>query len=168
MTGIWTRMAALALAVSTPAFAADLIVDDEIFVTRAAQAGILEVELARVALATSQDHDVRAFAERMLADQEAANAELSSLAAEGRVSMPATVDSQQRDIITYLEGKSGADFDEAYAQRMAAEHEKAVVFFRATAKSEAVTPALAQYAKGRLSTLEDHQEMAEDLVEGED
>jgi putative membrane protein len=164
----WTRTAALALAVCVPAFAADVTVDDEHFVTRAALAGLMEVELARLALATSQDHDVRAFAELMLADHEKANAELSSLAAEGRVSMPTTPDAKQQEIITYLEGLSGEAFDEAYALRMEAEHEKAIDLFRSATKSESVTPAIAQYAKEMLSTLDHHHDMAEDLVENED
>jgi putative membrane protein len=164
MRRTWTCTAALALAVCAPAFAADLELDDDGFVTSAVQAGITEVELARLAITSSDDPDVLAFAEQMLADHEDANEELRSLAAEGQVSMPTAPDSRQQAVIMDLRGKTGADFDEDYAQRMKAEHAKAVALFEAAAQSSGIAPALSQYAKRTLPTLHRHQEMAETLA----
>jgi putative membrane protein len=168
MLRTWSQIAGLALVVCAPAFAADVVLDDSTFVRNAAQAGIAEVELSRLALATSRDPDVRAFAERMVADHEKANEELSSLAAEGKVSMPTSPDSDEEVAISELKGKTGADFDEDYAKRMAADHVKAVALFRAAAQSRALAPALAQYAKRTLPTLEHHQKMAEELADETD
>ena len=167
MRRTWTCTAALALVVCAPAFAADMELDDATFVMSAARAGMTEVELARIAIATSHDADVRAFAERMLKDHQEANEKLRSLAAEGQVSMPTAPDSEQQDIIAYLRGKSGAEFDKAYAVRMEAEHTKAIALFRAAAQSSGLAPALAKYAKDALPTLEHHEEMAEELNAGE-
>jgi putative membrane protein len=164
MPRTWTRAAALALAVCGRAFAADVVLDDSTFVRGAVQAGITEVELSRLAIATSHDPDVRAFAERMIADHEKANDELSSLAAEGRVDVPTTPGSEQQVAIDELRGKSGAEFDEAYAERIKADHGKAVALFRAAAQSRSLAPALAQYAKRTLPTLEHHQKMSEELA----
>ena len=81
--------------------------------------------------------------------------------------MPTAPDSQQQAVITDLRGKSGAEFDEDYAERMQANHAKAVALFKAAAQSRDVAPALTQYAKRTLPTLEHHREMAEELAAGE-
>lgn len=168
MPRTWTHIAVPALVLCAPAFAADVVLDDSTFVRSAAQAGIAEVELSKLALATSRDPEVRAFAEQMVSDHEKANEELSSLAEEGRVSMPTTPDSEQQVAISELKGESGSEFDEDYAQRMAADHGKAVALFRAAAQSRGLAPALAQYAKRTLPTLEHHQKMAEELADESD
>src|SRR4051794_35989548 len=79
------RLLFLALAgVSSAAMAADAErtpPDLTTFVKKAAQDGMTEVEVGKLALTKSQDPAVRGFAQKMVDDHSKANAELAQIAA---------------------------------------------------------------------------------------
>lgn len=131
------------------------------FVRKAAQAGMTEVELGKLALEKSQNADVRNYAQRMVQDHGKNNAELESLAKSKNLEVPKALDSEHEAKVQQLGDKSGAAFDAAYAQHMAMDHDKAVALFEGASKANDAE--LAGFARKTLPVLEEHKQMAKSL-----
>jgi putative membrane protein len=151
----------LALALAGVAAAA-LAGDPKTFVTKAAQGGMTEVELGKLALSKSQDANVRAFAQRMVTDHGKANAQLAAIAKSKNVPVPKTLDAEHASMVKELQSKSGAAFDSAYGEHMRHAHDKTIELF----EGEAKTPSdgdLAEFASQKLPTVREHKQMAQKL-----
>jgi putative membrane protein len=132
-----------------------------IFVKKAALDGMTEVEAGKVALTKSQDPAIRSFAERMVADHGKANKELTSIAERKGLNPPKQLDADHKQMLDTLKGKSGKEFDQAYAEHMNMDHSKAVALFESAAKSDDAD--LAQFATKTLPTLKEHKALAQKL-----
>jgi putative membrane protein len=132
------------------------------FVTSAGQAGMAEVALANMALAKSQNEDVRQFAQMMIDDHTKAGDELKALAAGKKYGFPPQESASQKAVADSLSNRSGAAFDKEYARIAVADHEAAVKLFSAQANSGADTEVKA-WAAAILPTLKMHLEKAEAL-----
>jgi putative membrane protein len=160
-------LAAALAAVSVSALAADaekMAPTPAMFVSEAAQAGMAEVALGKVALDKSKDAQVRTFAERMVADHGKANDELAALASTKGIDVPKKLDAKHEALVTAMKGKDGADFDRAYSQHMKMDHSKAVELFESEAKSSDAE--FAGFASKTLPTLREHKQMAAKLPVG--
>jgi putative membrane protein len=135
-----------------------------VFVQKAAQDGMTEVEAARLALNKSQDKQIRDFAQRMVTDHGKANAELASIAKAKGIDAPNRLDAEHQAMVDTFKEKSGADFDAAYAHHMNMDHSKAVSLFEGAAKSGDAD--LAAFAQKTLPTLKEHKKLAEKLPGG--
>ena len=135
--------------------------DPAMFVKEAAQGGMAEVELGKVAQSKSQDPKIKAFADRMVKDHGKANTELAEIAKGKGLDVPTSLDAKHQAMVKTLSGKSGAEFDAAYAQHMVKDHvEDIALFERATKNSDSD---LAAFAKKTLPTLKEHKQMADAL-----
>ena len=132
-----------------------------VFVKKAAMDGMTEVEAGKVALSKSQDPAIRSFAERMVADHGKANKELTSIAERKGLNPPKQLDADHKQMLDTLKGKSGKEFDQAYAEHMNMDHSKAVALFESAAKSDDAD--LAQFATKTLPTLKEHKALASKL-----
>jgi putative membrane protein len=132
-----------------------------IFVEKAAQDGMTEVELGKVALAKSQNAEVRDFAQRMVTDHGKANQELAALAKQKGIEAPRKLDSEHQAMVQMLEAKSGAAFDNEYSRHMNMDHTKAITLFEAASKSSDAD--FAGFAKKTLPTLKEHKKLASRL-----
>ncbi len=135
--------------------------DPASFVKMAAQMGMTEVEVAKLAARKGQDEQVREFAQRMIQDHSTANKELAGLAQRKGWSVPTSLDSEHQAVVQKLSTKSGADFDGAYSKQMMADHEKTVALFESASRSSDAE--LASWAKKKLPTLKEHRHMASAL-----
>ena len=142
---------------------ADRQANDQNFVMQAAQAGMTEVELGKVAMEKSTDTDVRTFAGLMIREHGKANDELASLVQGHDIDVPSTLDEKHRKTVTELTSKTGADFDAAYAKQMIADHGEAVSLFRSAASANDLSPALANFAYRTVPVIEEHKQMADEL-----
>ncbi|MDB6091713.1 MAG: outer membrane protein [Gammaproteobacteria bacterium] len=131
------------------------------FVKKAAQDGMTEVELGKLALTKSSNSQVKQFAQKMVQDHGTANQELAGIAKAKGLEVPVRLDAQHQGMVTTLSSKSGAAFDSAYAEHMAMDHSKAVALFQAEATSN--DPELAGFAKKTLPTLQEHKKLADSL-----
>jgi putative membrane protein len=131
------------------------------FVSKAAQSGMAEVALGKLALDRSKDMRVQQFAERMVADHTKANAELAEIAKTKGIDVPTKLDATHEALVKTMEAKQGTDFDSAYSQHMNMDHSKAVALFESEAK--APDEDLAGFASKTLPTLQEHKEMAKTL-----
>lgn len=135
--------------------------DAQEFVTKAALAGMTEVETAKVAQAKSADSEVKNFAARMIADHEKANKELAAIAKAKGLTVPARLDAEHTQVVQKLNSKSGAEFDAAYSGHMAMDHAKAVSLFEANA--DVPDARLAAFATKTLPVLREHKRLADAL-----
>jgi len=162
--GRWAGFAALLCALSSMTVGADRLSTAQTFVDHAAQAGMTEVELGKIAMTRSNNPDVRAFAARMVEDHGKANDVLAALVHGHEVDLPATLDSAHSAIVADMGARKGGDFDAAYTKQMVDDHASAVSLFRSAAASNDLMPALANFASETLPTLEEHKRMADDLA----
>jgi putative membrane protein len=131
------------------------------FVNNAAQAGMTEVEVGKLALSKSKDPAIRGFAQRMVEDHTKANAELAAIAEAKGVTPPAKLDAEHQAMVTSLKSKSETEFDREYSRHMNMDHSKALALFEGASQSSDAD--VASFAKKTLPTLKEHKKMAEKL-----
>lgn len=132
------------------------------FYIEAAQGGLAEVELGKLAAQNAQSPEVKSFGQMMVADHSKANAELQTVAGRKQVTLPTTPATGHQATMAPLQGLSGAEFDKAYVNAMVAAHEKDVALFERQAASDGDPDAKAFAAK-TLPTLKKHLEAIKDI-----
>jgi putative membrane protein len=133
---------------------------DAAFVKEAAQGGMLEVELGKIAQTKAADDKVKEFGKKMDQDHSKANEELKKLAADKGVELASELDSKHKSMVTKLEKLSGAKFDKAYMDAMVSDHKTDVKKF--TSESEKSKDAeVKKFATDTLPTLKSHLQLAE-------
>jgi putative membrane protein len=126
------------------------------FVRKATQDGMLEIEAGKLALSRSTDASIKTFAQRMVNEHSAANVELQKVAGT-RYEIPVKLDADHQAKLELLMGKTGGDFDQAYSTEMIKSHEQAVKLFTEATSDSVITPELQQFARKTLPTLQQHQ-----------
>ena len=144
---------------ATTGSTANLSKDDQEFVTKAAEAGISEVNLGNLAGSKATSADVKSFASTMVTDHSKGNDELKSLASGKGITLPTGPGKGGEDAMSKLSGKSGKDFDKDYMNQAVDDHEKAVKLFEKESK-DGQDPDLKNWASKTLPTLQKHLEMA--------
>lgn len=158
----WFLGAVLACTLSAALLAAAPMPDSaQAFVTRAAQDGLAEVELAKYAGANSRSDAVKNFAARMVTDHSKANEELTSIARPKGLAVPMQLDAEHAKVVQELKGKSAGELDAAYAKHMVMDHDKAVALFQANSTNGDAE--IAAFARKTLPTLQEHKRLANEL-----
>lgn len=103
--------------------------EDSKFAVDAANGGMAEVQLGKVAEEKATDPKVKEFGKMMVADHSKANEELKTLAASKNITLPAAPDADMQKAASDVSGKNGSDFDKAYIAQMKKDHEKTVKLF---------------------------------------
>jgi len=132
------------------------------FVMEAAQGGMAEVALGKLASEKASNDRVRQFGQQMVADHGKANDELKALAQTKSVMVPADLNAKHKATQDRLSKLSGTAFDRAYIEEMVGDHKKDVADFRKEAKSGSDSQVKAWAAK-TLPTLEEHYKMVQDI-----
>lgn len=133
---------------------------DRRFVTKAADGGQDEVQLAQLAAQRATNPDVRSFAQKLVDDHSKVNSELMSLATQKSVKVD--MDSDKDRAYIRLNKKSGADFDQEFVEHMIDEHEKAIKLFE-KASTDAKDAELRAFAASHVGHLREHLQQARDL-----
>jgi putative membrane protein len=133
--------------------------DDASFAVEAADGGMLEVQAGQLALTKSSSAVIKETAQKMIDDHTMANDELKALAATKNITLPGALSEKNQKKYNDLNEKSGADFDEAYAEMLVSEHKEAIDDFKEAA-DDAKDADLKAWAAGKVSALEHHLEMA--------
>ena len=137
------------------------------FVTQAAQAGMLEIETSKLALANSDvsaNPELKAFADQMIDDHTRIAGELKTLIADTKlpVTVPPTLDKAHQEKVDKLKGLKGAAFVKEYKDMQLAGHKDAVSLFERYAKGGESEQLKAWGAK-TLPTLKHHLHMIQDI-----
>lgn len=132
---------------------------DEKFAKDAAEAGLMEVKLGELAQSKGSSQDIKTLGQQMVTDHSKANEELKALATKKNIILPTGLSKDGQKSYDELNGKSGEDFDKAYAKMMVKDHEKVIdMFKKESEKGEDAD--LKSWATKTLPTLERHLEMS--------
>jgi putative membrane protein len=119
----------LALVLSAaPAWAEGFSAETD-FVTRASNSNLFAIAEARLALDRTRAPGLKTFARRMLEDHGKAAAELQAAAKGSGATVPTALDPDHQARLKALRGKSGADFDKAYAADQGENHSNALTLY---------------------------------------
>lgn len=125
------------------------------FAVNAANGGIAEVELGKLAQEKGTSQAVKDFGGMMVNDHSKANEELMSLAKNKNITLPATLGKDEQEAKDKLAAKSGAEFDKAYVENMLEDHKKDIKEFEDAGKN-LTDPELKAFAIKTLPTLKMH------------
>lgn len=154
-------IAALALALSIGTYAADstsgrkLSGNDRHFISLAAEGGMAEIELGKLAQQNGARPAVKQFGRLMIEDHSKANQALEAVVAELGATMPTAPGKKHQSDFRKLAKLTGERFDREYINHMVKDHEKDVsVFEKQASKGDA--EALRRFAARTLPTLQEH------------
>lgn len=131
------------------------------FWTNAAQGGLAEVEMSKLAAAKATNAEVKKFAQMMVSDHTKASSELKTLAEKKKVVLPTDLKSGDKSTLEDLKKLSGPEFDKEYVKAMVEAHETDVDLFEDnTDNSDADIKA---FTTKTLPTLKKHLEMIKNI-----
>lgn len=133
---------------------------DQKFAVDAANAGMTEIQAAKIAQQQGTEADVKKYAAMMIKDHTAAADKLKSIAAAKNLTLPADISPEMQQNISDLQKKTGKDFDKAYMKMMVSDHKKAVSDFESEAKNGSDADIRA-FADSTLHTLRHHLDEAQ-------
>lgn len=128
---------------------------DASFYKKAAEGGIAEVQLGKLAEEKSATASVKDFGGMMITDHSAANKKLKAIAAKKDVKLPTTPSVAQMATKAKLEVLSGSAFDKSYIKGMVEDHEEDIKEFQTEAAS-GQDPDAKAFAVATLPTLQKH------------
>jgi putative membrane protein len=128
---------------------------DSSFYKKAAEGGMAEVELGKLAQEKSSNASVKEFGSMMISDHSAANEKLKTIAAAKNVKLPTSPSVGQMATKAKLEVLSGETFDKSYIKGMIEDHEEDIKEFKKEASS-GQDPEAKAYAAATLPTLQTH------------
>jgi len=152
---------------SSASASSQLSAADQTFVKKAAQGGMAEVELGKLATQKASSEDVKKFGQRMVDDHTKANDQLKQIAGNKGVTLPTDLDSKDQALKDRLSKLDGEKFDQAYMKNMVRDHTKDVSEFRKESTSGKDSD-LKSFASQTLPTLEDHLKEAKNIAPKQD
>jgi putative membrane protein len=133
---------------------------DRRFVSKAADEGHTERQLAQLAAERASNMEVRTYAQKLAEQHSKVNSELMSLANQKGVKVD--MDDDKDRAYKRLEKKSGSDFDQEFVEHMIDEHERDIKMFEKAA-SDAKDPEVRSFASKHVNALREHLQEAQDL-----
>jgi putative membrane protein len=136
---------------------------DQVFFKQAAEAGVAEVDVGKLAQDKASAAGVKNFAMMMVSDHTQANARLKSIATKKNVMLPSMPNPEHQTMKKKLEGLSGSAFDKAYMDGQVADHTKVARLLQSEISSGTDAEATA-WASETLPTVKAHLELAKKLA----
>jgi putative membrane protein len=138
---------------------------DRMFVTKAMQGSMAEVQLGQLTLQKSNNTQVKEFAQRMVDDHTKLNEQMKPVAQQLGVTPPDQVSKNDRKTMAKLQALSGPAYDQAYIKDMVKDHKQDLNEFQMEASSgqdQTVKDAASQGSKVIAQHLQMAQQMAKD------
>ena len=130
-------------------------VPDRLFAALAAQGGMAEMELGKLAQQKSRNDAVTAFAKRMVDDHGKSDAQLAELAKQAVLLLPTEPAPDQLEVKQRLWALNGTAFDVEYTRAQVTDHQKTVqLLLWVIASGENID--LQRFASGTLPDIVDH------------
>jgi len=133
--------------------------NDVDFAVKAADAGLAEIELGKLAQEKASDPRIRDFAKKMVNDHQEANDELMTIASRYQITLPPVISEDHVDKQHSLREKTGVGFDNDYMDMMVRDHDKVVTLFE-DASEDVRNSDLQAFASRILPILKKHYEEA--------
>lgn len=132
--------------------------DDADFAVKAANGGMAEVAMGKLAQQKGVSQEVKDFGAKMVTDHTKANDKMMALAKQKNITLPSAVSNDEQKKMDDMSKKSGKDFDKAYVSEMVDDHNKDVKEFTDASKNLKDAD-LKSFATTTLPTLVMHQTM---------
>lgn len=142
----------------------ELAQEDLEFATKAAQGGIQEVRLGELAEQQAATPEVQQFGQRMVADHGQSNEQLTQIMQGKGIELPEEMSKEGQELYDELQGKAGAEFDQAYMDEMLRDHQADIEEFQQYAET-GQDPDLRSFAEQTLPILEQHRRLAQQTRE---
>src|ERR1700761_1998403 len=128
---------------------------DTAFATKAANGGMAEVALGKLAQEKGMSDKVKKFGSMMVDDHTKANNELMTIAKNKNITLPSAIDADHQKKMDDLSKLSGKDFDKAYVDAMIDGHKKTLDLMNDEAKN-GKDPDLKAFAAKTAPTVQMH------------
>ena len=135
---------------------------DARFAKAAAQGGLAEIQLGRLAGDQGSNEMVKAFGERMVVQHGAAADQLKAAAQKENITLPTGMNSKDQQIYNQLAKLSGSAFDRAYAQDMVEDHEKDLADFQNEA-TNGKNASIKAFAAQTVPMIQEHLNQAREI-----
>lgn len=138
---------------------------DRMFIGKAMQGSMAEVQLGQLTLEKSNNDQVKQFAQRMIDDHTKLNEQMKPVAQQVGVAVPNQVSKKDKQTMAKLQALSGQAYDQAYIKDMVKDHKQDLSEFQTEAASgqdQTVKDAAAQGSKIIAQHLQMAQQMAKD------
>ncbi len=138
---------------------------DRMFVSKAMQGGLAQIQLGQLTLQKSDNQQVKQFAQRMIDDHTKLNDQMKPVAQQLGVSVPDQISKGDRKTIAKLQALSGSAYDQAYIKDMVKDHKQDLSAFQMEASSgqdQTVRDAANQGSKVIAQHLQLAQQLAKD------
>jgi putative membrane protein len=138
---------------------------DKMFVKKALQGGMAEVQLGQLTLQKSNNDQIKQFAQRMIDDHTKLGEQMKPVAQQLGVSDPNGLSKKDKATMAKLQGLSGPAYDEAYIRNMVKDHKQDLSDFQTEASSgqdQTVKDAANQGSKVIAQHLQMIQQIAKD------
>ena len=135
---------------------------DATFVKKAADGGMAEVALAKLAQEKASNADVKSFAAKLEKDHSQVNDDLKEVASKKNITLASAPSKSHQALHDKLAKLSGAEFDKAYVSAMLESHQKGVRNFSTVASGTGDADVKA-FASKTLPALKEHLQQAQDL-----
>lgn len=133
------------------------------FVASAASSGLAEVEASRYIAEKTGNADLKSFARQMEREHTSANDELMRIAGTKGLTVPTSVDGEERGLLDKLRNSSSDQSDRNFIQDFGVDaHKKAIQLYETQAR-DGRDPELRAFAERTLPRLREHLTMAEQL-----
>ena len=135
------------------------------FAHDAANAGIMEVEAAKIARKNTSNSDIKSFAKMIQRDHIRANNELRSICSKKNITIPVALIGDEKSHMIAMKNMKGKDIDIHYIDMMVADHQKAIDEYTYASKN-LTDPELKAFATRTLPALQRHLDKAK-VLQGE-
>jgi putative membrane protein len=133
---------------------------DKMFVKKAMQGNIAEVQLGELTLQKSNNDQVKQFARTMIDDHTKLNEQMRSVALQLSVQIPTEVSKKDKSLINKMQALSGTAYDQAYIKEMVKDHKQDLSEFRMEASNGNLKDPATQGSK----VISEHLQMAQQLA----
>jgi putative membrane protein len=137
--------------------------DDQTFLKDVIQSNIGEVGLAKLAMAKSQNEDLKEYAETLNEDHTKSMEQAIEIAQSMGITPPTDPKPEGLRAHDMMANASGREFDHHFLSHMIESHTKAIAEFGAHAKTGLADSKVKEFAEDTLPTLEEHLEAAKAL-----
>ena len=137
---------------------------DARFAKAAAQGGMAEIQLGKLASERGSNEVVKAFGERMVVQHGAAGDQLKAAAQKDNLTLPANVAPKYQQTVSRLSKLSGSAFDRAYAQDMVEDHEKDLADFQREANN-GKNEDMKAFALQTIPMIQEHLNQAREMLQ---
>jgi len=139
------------------------VMQDKMFLRKAAEGGIAEVKLGQLAVQKGSSEEVKTFAQKMVDDHTKTNEVMAAAADTMGVMLPKSMNKEDQAEYDKLNALSGNDFDMEYLSFMVKDHHKDLHAFRIEAASP-TDPTLHDAVVKVASVIHEHTVMVDKIA----